>query len=63
MYIGGNLTSSYMREMVAFLSCDSYMVVFCIVAFGSNGYVGTGMEVVHGKASSARNKEDSYTFI
>ena len=55
--------SSHMHEMVAFLSCDSYMVVFCIVAFGSNGYVGTGMEVVHGKASSARKKEDSCTFI
>ena len=55
--------SSSMHELVAFCSCDSYVVVFCIVACGYNGHVRVGMVVVHGKASSARKKEDRCTFI
>ena len=55
--------SSNMHELVALFSCDSYVVVFCIVACGSNGHVRAGMVVVHGKAGPVRKKEDRCTFI
>ena len=54
---------SNMHELVALSSCDSYVVVFCIVACGSKGHVRAGMVVVHKKAGSVRKKEDRCTFI
>ncbi len=55
--------SSSMHELVALFSCDSYAVVFCIVARGFNGLVTAGMVVFRGKAGSVREKEDRCTFI
>ena len=55
--------SSQMYEVVAIFSKYFYVVDFCMVACGSNGNGRACMVVVHGKAGSAREKEDRCTFI